>query len=247
MNAEEFKFFSGYPSNIYQFALLIKEAGLCLTHPPKIILTGGEKLRVSQVKIIEEVCKCKVLDHYGFCEAAGNASRCEGGVYHEDFEFGLLEPYNIEQLSDGKISGEILTTSFSNIAIPLIRYQVGDVATWAKMDCKCGRYSTVISNIEGRIEDSVITPEGFRISRLDTIWEDTNHVIEAQIVQDKLNHVILRVVKDERFSKKDEMKILQNAEMCLTPKMVIDIEYIEAPQLEKTNAGKFKSVVSLLK
>lgn len=247
VNNEKFEFFSGYPSNIYQFALLVKESGLSLINPPKIILTGGEKLRPSQLKVIHEVCKCKILDHYGFCEAAGNASRCECEVYHEDFEFGLLEPYNSEEISENEIRGEILTTSFCNVALPLIRYQVGDVAIWSSLECKCGRHSAIITNIEGRLEDAILTPEGLRISRLDGIWEDTDNVLEAQILQDKIDHVVLRVVKSQSFSPKDEEKILKNAEMCLSSKITVDIKYIESSQLEKTNAGKFKAVVSLLK
>lgn len=244
INNEDIKFFSGYPSNIYQFSLLVKEAGLSLVNPPQIVLTGGEKLQNFQIRAIQEVCKCRVLDHYGFCEAAGNASRCEHGTYHEDFEFGLLEPYNVTRISEKEFTGEILTTSFINTALPLIRYQVGDIATWNLEKCECGRKSSVITRIEGRVEDMILTPEGLRISRLDGVWDDTDNVVEAQIIQDRIDHVVLRVVKGENFTKKDENKVLRNAEMCLTSKMNIDIEYVDSSKMEKTAGGKFKAIIS---
>ncbi|OKZ17410.1 MAG: hypothetical protein BHV81_10930 [Butyricimonas synergistica] len=244
INNEDIKFFSGYPSNIYQFSLLVKEAGLSLVNPPQIVLTGGEKLQNFQIRAIQEVCKCRVLDHYGFCEAAGNASRCEHGRYHEDFEFGLLEPYNVTRISEKEFTGEILTTSFINTALPLIRYQVGDIATWNLEKCECGRKSSVITRIEGRVEDMILTPEGLRISRLDGVWDDTDNVVEAQIIQDRIDHVVLRVVKGENFTKKDENKVLRNAEMCLTSKMNIDIEYVDSSKMEKTAGGKFKAIIS---
>ena len=90
----------------------------------------------------------------------------------------------------------------------------------------------------------ILTPEGLRISRLDGVWDDTDNVVEAQIIQDRIDHVVLRVVKGENFTKKDENKVLRNAEMCLTSKMNIDIEYVDSSKMEKTAGGKFKAIIS---
>lgn len=244
LNKGGFAYYSGYPSIIYNLAVIIKELHLEIIKPPKIIITGAESLLDFQVSLMEEVFKCPVTDQYGFSEGCGNASRCEHGFFHEDFEYGILECHNPQKNDDGSITGEILATGFTNLAMPFIRYRVGDTATWVETECKCGRKSKVIREINGRSEDYVITPEGNKILRFDYIFKDTVNVIEAQIIQKKLGEITIRVIKRGDYSDKDENSIRREVLKKISPKLKVFFEY--PLTIERETTGKFRAVKSYL-
>lgn len=244
INKEQFSFFSGYPSIIYAFCQRVEEMGLSIENGPKVVFTGAEKLYDNQRSVIQRVLNCLVVDHYGFSEAAGNASRCKRDVFHEDFEFGLLEPLNVEKIDNSDYSGDIVATGFANYAMPLIRYKVGDTAVWSDIKCECGLESRVLKNIEGRSEDYVITPEGGKILRFDYLFKDTVDIKECQIVQRKLGQVILRVVKRNNYSVGTEQKLRKLVGEWISPTIEVIFEYPR--EIERTSAGKFRAVVSEL-
>src|SRR5690606_27159888 len=183
---------------------------------------------------ISTVFGCLVTDQYGFSEGCGNASRCENDVFHEDFEYGILECHNPVINQDGTVTGEVLATGFTNLAMPFIRYQVGDTATWIETKCACGRESKTIKEINGRNEDYVITPEGNKILRFDYIFKDTIFILEAQVVQKELGRIIVRVVKRLGYSNKDEQLITKEVHSKISPRLEVDFEYVDKIDREQT-------------
>ena len=55
-------------------------------------------------------------------------------------------------------SGEIVVTCFETFAMPLIRYRIGDLATWAEGPCDCGRAWPLLRQVNGRVMDAFETP-----------------------------------------------------------------------------------------
>lgn len=244
INREGFSFFSGYPSIISSFCSLVKELDLKITRSPKIVFTGAEKLFIHQKQIIEEVLGCKVTDHYGFSEGAGNASKCLIDCYHEDYEFGNLECFMPENF-EGGYSGEILATGFSNYGMPLVRYRVGDTAIWSDKKCSCGLQSSIIEKIEGRSEDFVITPEGTKILRFDYLFKDTKTIKECQIIQKELGSIIFRIVKRDSYNTQSEYLLKSLVKQWISPTLTIHFEYVE--EIKRTKSGKFRAIISELK
>jgi phenylacetate-CoA ligase len=244
LNTGTFVYYTGYPSILFTLASLIEERNLTITKPPKVIFTGAETLLEYQRKKMSKVFGCLVTDQYGFSEGCGNASRCEYDIFHEDFEYGILEYNNAVQNMDGSKTGEILATGFTNIAMPFIRYKVGDTATWININCKCGRYSRPIREISGRNEDFVITPEGNKILRFDYIFKDTIHIMEAQIVQKELGSIVIRIVKRAGYSKNDEKILINEVVSKISPTLKVYFEYV--PEIEREMTGKFRAVKSYL-
>ncbi|MBO3699746.1 phenylacetate--CoA ligase family protein [Roseivirga sp. E12] len=234
INDGGFKFFSGYPSIIYRLAEIIQALNLNITNGPEIIMTGAESLYENQKKTIEEVFKCLVVDQYGFSEGAGNASKCELKLFHEDFEFGILED----------TQSEIITTGFANYAMPFIRYEVGDTASWTHKKCGCGRQSRTINKIEGRTEDYVMTPEGTKILRFDYLFKNMEQIVECQVIQRKMGEVVFAIVPRPDFSLKDERVLRRLVSEWISPTIVVKIE--KRTSIKRTTTGKFKAVVSEL-
>jgi phenylacetate-CoA ligase len=246
LNKGGFVYYSGYPSILFTLASLIEDLRLEIFQPPKIIFTGAETLLDYQRKKISSIFKCIVTDQYGFSEGCGNASRCEEDIFHEDFEYGLLECVEPIINADGSRTGKVIATGFTNLAMPFIRYEVGDTATWKDINCKCGRQSKTILEINGRNEDFVLTPEGNKILRFDYIFKDTLSISEAQIIQKELGAIIIKIVKrDDYIKEKMELYLKNEVKSKISKQLNVSFEYVN--QIERENTGKFRAVKSYLK
>ena len=115
-------------------------------------------------KSIAKAFRAEVTDQYGMAEGCGNFSQCELGRYHLDFEMGFPEFIDMSENPNSNIK-HLVFTSLSNIAMPLIRYDTGDLVIPTNEKCNCGRKSIVVERIVGREEDYILTPEGNKASK----------------------------------------------------------------------------------
>ena len=244
LNSHRFEFYSGYPSIVHMLALHATEAGLVLNSPPRVVFSGAEKMLDFQRRDIQKFTGAILTDQYGCSEGCGNASQCPEFVYHEDFEFGVIEGIEIEPRTSAR---SILCTGFANDAFPLIRYEVGDSGVWQEEGnlCRCGRSSMVLLRIEGREDDYVITPEGTRIMRFDYVFKDALNVKEVQIVQEQLGEITVRLVRRPGYSTSDEADIGREIQRWISPRLAVRFEYV--PEIERERNGKFRAVLSRLK
>ncbi|MEN3334563.1 MAG: hypothetical protein V7641_3928 [Blastocatellia bacterium] len=244
LNRGGFTYYAGYPSILFVLAGLIEEAGCEITAPPRVIFTGAENLYDHQREVMARVFKAPVTDEYGFSEGCGNAARCEDDLFHEDFEFGILECGNAERIDEQTQQGRILATGFASQAMPFIRYDVGDIGTWQFCDCLCGRQSNVLNRIDGRIEDFVITPEGRRILRFDYVFKDTQNIRDAQVVQREASGICLRIVRRAGYSLADEELLRREIRDCVSVRLAVEFEYVD--EIEREPNGKIRAVKSLI-
>jgi phenylacetate-CoA ligase len=244
LNRGGFTYYSGYPSILFVLAGLIEEAGCEITAPPRVIFTGAENLYDYQRDVIARIFKAPVTDEYGFSEGCGNAARCEHDLFHEDFEFGILESYDAERTAEGTRQGRIIATGFAGRAMPFIRYDVGDVGTWQANDCPCGRQSNVLSRVQGRVEDFVVTPEGRRILRFDYVFKDTQNVRDAQVVQHQPDGICLRIVRRADYSMADEEALRRSIRDSISARLAVEFDYVD--EIEREPNGKIRAVKSLL-
>lgn len=215
-------FIHGYPSSLF----------LLGGYTPKAVFTASETLLGFQRVEIERAFGTKVFNWYGNTEMTCNIIECAAGNLHYRTDYGVLE-----LLDDGTM----IVTGLNNRAMPLIRYKVGDHAVAKPGPCACGCAFPLIERIEGRVEDYVRTPDGRFVGRLDHLFKDVRHVREAQIVQTKLDELVLRVVKTGDF---DEAPVRAEARQRLGDAMGIRFEYVDT--IERTAAGKFRFIVSQL-
>lgn len=244
LDSRDFVYYSGYPSVVHAMAASAIEAGLILARPPRFVFTGAENMLDYQRRDIFALTRATITDQYGFSEGCGNASHCPSLVYHEDFEFGILECVDPRPAGDGRITGRIVCTGFASPDTPLIRYEVGDSGVWDDPDraCACGRHSPVLLSIEGRRDDYVVTPEGGRIMRFDYLFKDTHHVREAQIVQREAGAIILRIVRRDGYSSRDEAVLREEVRQWISPTIAVVFDYVD--DIPRQANGKFRAVVS---
>jgi phenylacetate-CoA ligase len=246
LNQHPFAFYSGYPSVIHAFVLSAMERETKLTSPPRVVVTGAENLLDFQRRDIQSFTGAIMTDQYGFTEGCGNASQCSEFVYHEDFEFGIMECHDPVSIEDGKVKGKILCTGFACPEFPFIRYEVGDIGVWADRahQCACGRQSKVLKSIDGRIDDYVLTPEGLRVMRFDYIFKDTKNVKECQVVQERPGEINVLIVRRPEYSLTDERFITDEIHRWIS--VGLKVSYVYVNEIEREGNGKFKAVKSLL-
>jgi phenylacetate-CoA ligase len=245
LNQGGFDFYAGFPTVLGVLAELALEQGLKIVAPPRAVFTGADSLRAPQRQAMQQVFQSIVTDQYGFAEGCGNASRCPQDVFHEDFEYGILECADPEAVGPGLKRGRIVATGFASLAMPFIRYDVGDVGLWSEEPCACGRKSPVLVDIEGRVEDYVVTPEGRRIMRLDYIFKDAQNVREAQVMQREPGGIWLRIVRRPGYSTRDEEVLRREVRDRISASLKVEFEYVN--EIERLPGGKVQAVKSLLR
>jgi len=234
------RYYSGYPSALYLFASYLLDQNVRLNHPPRITTTGAETLLPHQRRVIEEAFETEVADQYGATEACGNISECEKHVYHVDMEFGIVEFLPIEGLPSH--IRRIVCTALHNPVMPLIRYNIGDIATMADTPCPCGRAAPVVARIDGRIESYIITPDGRQLGRLDFLFKKTKHIKEAQLYQDRLDHVLVRIVPAPAYVAADQESLLREMRTYVGDEIRVDVQLVD--DIPREANGKFRQIVS---
>jgi phenylacetate-CoA ligase len=228
-----------YPSSILFLAKYLESknstyAGTNL----KCIVTSSETLTEDSKKLIETRMNCRVFDWYGSAERVAAIGTCEHGKYHLLSDYGLCE-----LLPKGNNGYEIVATGFENKVMPLIRYQIGDtiIIDPHQKDCLCGRSFPLIHRILGREDAYIKTPSGRRLGRLDHIFKGLNFIVEAQIVQDRLDEITIFIVPTEKFSSHERQLLIKSATHYLGEEIKVTINLV--PNILRTKNGKFKSVI----
>lgn len=127
----------------------------------KRIHTLGEAVDMSFRKRVEQTFGARVIDRYSCGEAGYLALQCpKHDHYHVLGSHVLLEILD-EQGAPCAIGqpGQVVVTALQSYAMPLIRYELGDIAEWGP-PCDCGIQLPVISKILGKTRNYVLLPSG---------------------------------------------------------------------------------------
>lgn len=168
--------------------------------PIRQILTFGEVVTPE----IREICRtafgARICDRYSCEELGWIALQCP----KHDHLHVMSATVRVEIVDDqGRPCGvgepgRVLLTALQGYAMPLIRYELGDVAEWGP-DCDCGITLPVLRNIQGRRRNFLRLPDGSeRIARLTgDHWHELPMVEEYRVVQyaDTSIEVFLRATR----------------------------------------------------
>jgi phenylacetate-CoA ligase len=194
---------------------------------------------------IESFFQCRCFDHYGQAEGVAMAMECAHGKMHIVPGLGIWEILREDSSScDPGEVGEIVATGLINDAMPLIRYRLGDYAAWAKdQSCACGSGQPIITSLEGRVDDYLITSDGRKIGRLSTAMKRSPSIHSAQIVQDRAGHAYLLVRPGQGYRPSDAAAIRDD---IIERIGAFDFDIVETARLPKTPQGKMVLVVRLM-
>lgn len=126
---------------------------------PRTVLLSADYISEAVKQRIALAWNCEVYAHYGLTESGlGGGLECasHNGYHlrHADLLFEIIDPVTGEQLPDGK-TGEVVFTTLTREAMPLIRFRTGDISRLLEEYCACGSVLQRLDRIEGRHADTL--------------------------------------------------------------------------------------------
>jgi phenylacetate-CoA ligase len=220
-------------------------------------LFGAEPWSEAMRREISERLGIIATDNYGLSEVmgpgvAGECLECNGLHLNEDhFLVEILHPTTLEPVAPGEV-GELVITTLTKEAFPVIRYRTRDLARFLPGDCPCGRTFKRISRIMGRTDDMLII-KGVNVfpTQIEAVLFDIEGtephyrlVVERERNEDKVT-VMVEAVESIFF---DEMKkqraLVETIRRRLASELGIGVEVklVEERTLERFD-GKGNRVI----
>ena len=182
------------PSYAAYLAESIHERGLRDKIKLKAGIFGAEAWSEEMRRDIENSLGIKAYDIYGLTELSGpgvsfECSEQSGMHINEDhFIAEIIDPNTGEVLPDGT-QGELVFTSLTKEAFPLLRYRTRDICVLTRGKCSCGRTFVKMSKPRGRSDDMLIV-KGVNVfpSQIEAVLIENGYQANYQIVVDRVNN-----------------------------------------------------------
>lgn len=182
------------PSYAAYLAESIHERGLRDKIKLKAGIFGAEAWSEKMRQEIQNQLGIKAYDIYGLTEISGpgvafECSDQKGMHINEDhFIAEIIDPDTDEVLPDGT-QGELVFTSITKEAFPLLRYRTRDICVLTREKCSCGRTLVKMCKPMGRSDDMLIV-KGVNVfpSQIETVLIEQGYQANYQIIVDRVNN-----------------------------------------------------------
>ena len=211
------------PSYAAFLAETINDAALIEKIRLKAGIFGAEAWSEEMRRDIEKSLRIKAYDIYGLTEITGpgvsfECSEQAGMHVNEDhFYPEIINPDTGEVLPDGG-RGELVFTSITKEAFPLMRYRTRDVCVLTREACPCGRTLVKMAKPMGRTDDMLII-RGVNVfpSQIETVLLSQGYPANYVIILDRVHHTDTFEVQVEMTSEmfSDEVKLIEKKERGL--------------------------------
>ena len=220
-------------------------------------LFGGEPWSEGMRREINEKLGIIATDNYGLSEVmgpgvSGECLECNGLHINEDhFLLEILDPNTLEPVPEGEV-GELVITTLTKEAFPMIRYRTRDLTRFIPGPCACGRTMRRMQRVMGRTDDMLII-KGVNVFPMQiekVLFEVEGIEPHYQIIVDRENHadrltVLVEVMESIFF---DEMKkqrmVIDRIKSRLASEVGVQVEVklVEEKTLARSE-GKAKRVI----
>jgi phenylacetate-CoA ligase len=232
-----------YVQSIYELSRYIQENKLEVYSPQGVITSAGT-LYPEMKKLIKEVFGCKVFNRYGSREVGDMACSCEKdeGLHINIFShyFEILND-KMKPCKTGEF-GKVYVTTLDNYSMPLIRYDIGDIAVSSDKVCSCGRGLPLIASVMGRDvnlfktkKEELIDGEFFTHLFYHKSW-----VNKFQVIQKDYDLIHIEIVGDE--CSYEQKSIEKQIKVVMGNDCKIKWEFTN--EIEPTKSGKYLYTIS---
>ncbi len=220
-------------------------------------LFGAEPWSEAMRKEINEKLGIMATDNYGLSEVmgpgvAGECKQCNGLHINEDhFLLEIIDPETLEPVPPGEV-GELVITTLTKEAFPMIRYRTRDLTRIIPEPCPCGRTLTRMERVMGRSDDMLII-KGVNVFPLQietVLFEIEGTEPHYQIIVERENHsdkvtVLVEVTESIFFDQmKKQRQMVDHIKARLASELGIGVQVklVEDKTLERSE-GKSKRVI----
>ena len=230
--------------------------------PLKIGAFGAEPWSEAMRQKIEELSGIKAYDIYGLSEIVGTGvggeCQCQNGlhIFEDHYYPEIIDPETLEVLPDGE-EGELVLTTLSKQAMPIIRYRTRDITKIIPERCECGRTLRRIARISRRSDDMLII-RGVNVfpSQIETAILSIEGVAPYYEIivtrDDNLDRMEVKVEITDALLGDDTIKTLETLQKRITAAIEriinirVKVTLVEPRTLERFD-GKAKRVKDLRK
>jgi phenylacetate-CoA ligase len=247
LNQKQPKLIIAYAQAIYELAKFAEDEKIPIV-PQRAIISSAGTLYPWMREKIERIFQCKVFNRYGSREVGNVACERPGyeglwvapwGSYVEIVDDnGNLVPAGVE--------GNILVTSLTNFAMPLLRYEIGDRGIlFSEKSLNGTRVGQAFQKVSGRITDNFKTKSGkvipgeYFIHLIGVVLNDGT-IKKFQLIQKQYDLIIVNIVKDE--GKIDFKEIIDKIKFIMDEPCYIKIEFLD--DILPTHSGKYRYTIS---
>jgi len=239
-----------YTGSIFEFAKYIERSGVEIFRPGSIICTA-ETLTEQVREYVEGIFRCPLLNQYGSREVGIVACECpqKEGLHvlslHNKIE--ILDD-NFEPCKPGEM-GKVYATTLNNYSMPLIRYDIGDMAIAAENElCSCGRSWPLIKNVIGRYIEAFKTKDGrtvpaeFFIHFIGVVY-NKDCIRKFQVLQRDYDYVVIKlVVTDNRKFEELRTDLICSIRRVMGQDCKVEFEYVD--DILPSKSGKYLYTIS---
>jgi phenylacetate-CoA ligase len=218
---------------------------------------GGEPWTEDMRREIEDSLDVQAFNNYGLSEVIGPGvsgecmARTGMHLQEDHFLVECIDPETLEPVAEGE-PGELVITTLTREAMPLIRYRTRDIARLHREPCPCGRTTTRMGRVAGRSDDMLIIrginvfPSQIEEALLRVEGTTPHYLIEVDR-PGTLDQVTVKVeIRPELFSDRmDRMQALRERigrEIHTVAGIRAEVELVEPRRIERF-VGKAKRVL----
>ena len=235
----------GHSHSIYLFATFLRKHAIHISSPMGIVATSMMLMK-NERSLIEDMFRQKVTDRYGCEEVSLIGSECEihSGM-HLNIDHLVIEFIK----ADGTYAlpgeeGRIVVTDLTNYGMPFIRYEVGDVGVPSDRVCECGRGLPLMERVVGRTADFLIRQDGSLVagvSLIERLLTNITGIHQMQIVQNKADSFLFRIVKGKDFSDVETEVSLRREFQKIFPGASMQMEVTD--RIPQETSGKYRFAI----
>jgi phenylacetate-CoA ligase len=240
LNRRRPAFVMGYPSALSFIANEAMER-TPLSYKPKAVLYSSEPMNSYQRMKIEAYFGAPVRGLYGCAERIVSAAECSAGKFH----LSVVDGYVEGQYGDLSMKGEGLVTGLRNLAMPLIRYDLGDPINMERSTkCMCGRTLPIVGAVESRRGDAIVTSRGRHVPAplLTLVFKDLDTIRRAQLIQESTQDVHVRIDTDPSAASEMVRVVHERIQAALYGEMKVRVSV--SGDVEETPTGKVPFVIN---
>ena len=233
-----------YPSTATVLARFLEETDDYL--PLKCVFTTAEPLLPPDRGVISERFRCDVFDGYSQAERVVYTAECEQHAGHHLFqEYGICEVVdgNGDPVETGR-PGRLIGTSLHNVGMPLLRYDVGDVAALSDRTCACGRSLPMLGLVATRQGDIITTPDGRLLPPLMVLraFKHIEHIHASQLIQHTPTDYTARITTEDPVPTGVAEELIEGLRTRLGGAVNVRVERVD--DIPRSANRKFRRVIS---
>jgi phenylacetate-CoA ligase len=234
------------PSALYELCRFIVRKGKSI-HQPQVIISSAENLQNYMRETIEDVFGTKIYDFYGSREAHAIAGECKSGLLHL-FTFNN----HIEILNEQNLpvrvgeTGKVVVTPLHNYVMPLIRYEIGDIAVLGPQRCKCGNPLPTLKEVVGKSRHFFIKEDGGMVHGGQFMYQlrIRDWIKAFQVIQEDYAKIRVLIVPQLGINNIERREIDQNIKKYMGKDCEIMWDFVD--EIPRSPGGKYLYVKSLL-